>query len=335
MSPKPCGPESCSATKASPSEKPIPPTSNGRSRHSTACWTSWTKRGFRSKSHGGSTKNTTECCKGSTRAKQPKNTAREQVPSGGGATTWPPTRCLEDDPRNPRFDVRYACVPDAELPRTESLEQTIARILPYWHCVVFPSLMRYDSLLVVARQFAARRHQASQRNPRRPDRRAQPADGRTLCLRVRRRAASRTRLLSRRPRRDPPPSRGRRPTRQRPLTEEEPDFCEIRLLPDLHTLQLAGDPPTAARPPHRATADRPSTAGRRRPPLRRRPPPYRHRPPWHNRPRWLRRRAADDNKASASRAIPDRPAHPPFTTPNSPAWPMAAAPQTVAMRSSS
>ena len=44
----------------------------------------------------------------------------------------------EDDPRNPRFDVRYACVPDAELPRTESLEQTIARILPYWHCVVFP-----------------------------------------------------------------------------------------------------------------------------------------------------------------------------------------------------
>ena len=56
----------------------------------------------------------------------------------------------EDDPRNPRFDVRYACVPDAELPRTESLEQTIARILPYWHCVVFPSLMRSDSLLVVA-----------------------------------------------------------------------------------------------------------------------------------------------------------------------------------------
>ena len=54
------------------------------------------------------------------------------------------------------------------------------------------------------RQFAARRHQASQRNPRRPDRRAQPADGRTLRLRIRRRAASRTRLLSRRPRRDPP-----------------------------------------------------------------------------------------------------------------------------------
>lgn len=66
------------------------------------------------------------------------------------------------------------------------------------------------------RQFAARRHQASQRNPRRPDRRAQPADGRTLCLRVRRRAASRTRLLSRRPRRDPPPSPRPSPDRAAP-----------------------------------------------------------------------------------------------------------------------
>jgi len=56
----------------------------------------------------------------------------------------------EDDARNPRFDVRYACVPDAELPRTESLRQTVARILPYWQCVVFPSLMHCDSLLVVA-----------------------------------------------------------------------------------------------------------------------------------------------------------------------------------------
>ena len=56
----------------------------------------------------------------------------------------------EDDARNPRFDARYAEVPDAELPRTESLKQTIERIMPYWHCVIFPSLMRYDSLLVVA-----------------------------------------------------------------------------------------------------------------------------------------------------------------------------------------
>lgn len=56
----------------------------------------------------------------------------------------------EDDPRNPRYDPRYACVPDAELPRTESLAQTVRRIMPYWDCVIFPSLMRCDDLLVVA-----------------------------------------------------------------------------------------------------------------------------------------------------------------------------------------
>ena len=38
----------------------------------------------------------------------------------------------EEDPRNPRFDPRYRDVPEAELPRTESLSDTVARIMPYW-----------------------------------------------------------------------------------------------------------------------------------------------------------------------------------------------------------
>ena len=83
----------------------------------------------------------------------------------------------EDDPRNPRFDVRYACVPDAELPRTESLEQTIARILPYWHCVVFPSLMRYDSLLVSYATTISATPKRSAAEPRPSPDRAAPADG--------------------------------------------------------------------------------------------------------------------------------------------------------------
>ena len=56
----------------------------------------------------------------------------------------------EDDPRNPRFEVRYNEVPDAELPRTESLKDTIERIMPYWKCVIFPTLKTADELLVVA-----------------------------------------------------------------------------------------------------------------------------------------------------------------------------------------
>ncbi len=47
-------------------------------------------------------------------------------------------------------DIRYAGVPDRELPRTESLKDAIGRVMPYWECIIFPALMYKDSLLVVA-----------------------------------------------------------------------------------------------------------------------------------------------------------------------------------------
>lgn len=56
----------------------------------------------------------------------------------------------EDDPRNPRFDIRYREVPDEELPRTESLKDCIERIMPYWHCVIFPTLKVANQLIVAA-----------------------------------------------------------------------------------------------------------------------------------------------------------------------------------------
>jgi len=61
-----------------------------------------------------------------------------------------PDPLAEDDPRNPRFDPRYRLVPDGELPRTESLKETIERIMPYWQCAIFPNLKTADQLLVVA-----------------------------------------------------------------------------------------------------------------------------------------------------------------------------------------
>lgn len=61
-----------------------------------------------------------------------------------------PDALAEDDPRNPRFDIRYGDVPDAQLPRTESLKQTIERSLPYWNCEILPALAHHEALLVVA-----------------------------------------------------------------------------------------------------------------------------------------------------------------------------------------
>lgn len=61
-----------------------------------------------------------------------------------------PNPLPEDDPRNPRFDIRYKDVPDNELPRTEALKNTVERILPYWKEEIFPSLKENDQILVTA-----------------------------------------------------------------------------------------------------------------------------------------------------------------------------------------
>lgn len=61
-----------------------------------------------------------------------------------------PESLSDDDPRNPRFDIRYKDVPDMELPRTESLEDAIHRTMPYWECLIFPNLKTANEILVVA-----------------------------------------------------------------------------------------------------------------------------------------------------------------------------------------
>jgi len=61
-----------------------------------------------------------------------------------------PNPLSESDLRNPRFDYRYHEVSDAELPRTESLKDTIDRIMPYWESDIFPALKDAHTLLVVA-----------------------------------------------------------------------------------------------------------------------------------------------------------------------------------------
>lgn len=56
----------------------------------------------------------------------------------------------EEDQRFPGHDPRYSALPDKELPRTESLEDCIARMLPYWQIRIEPALMAGRVPLVVA-----------------------------------------------------------------------------------------------------------------------------------------------------------------------------------------
>jgi 2,3-bisphosphoglycerate-dependent phosphoglycerate mutase len=62
----------------------------------------------------------------------------------------PPPALESDDPRHPRHDARYADVDAALLPATESLKDTLARVLPFWHARLAPELRRGRNVLVVA-----------------------------------------------------------------------------------------------------------------------------------------------------------------------------------------
>ena len=62
----------------------------------------------------------------------------------------PPPPLAPDDERHPRFDPRYAGIDPALLPATESLKDTLARVLPYWHEHIAPQLAAGRNVLVVA-----------------------------------------------------------------------------------------------------------------------------------------------------------------------------------------
>jgi 2,3-bisphosphoglycerate-dependent phosphoglycerate mutase len=62
----------------------------------------------------------------------------------------PPPPLAQDDERHPRFDPRYAEVDPAQLPSTESLKDTLERVLPYWRERLAPELTAGRNVLVVA-----------------------------------------------------------------------------------------------------------------------------------------------------------------------------------------
>jgi 2,3-bisphosphoglycerate-dependent phosphoglycerate mutase len=62
----------------------------------------------------------------------------------------PPPPLTIDDPRHPSHDPRYADLPPNELPLTESLKDTVARFLPYWHGTIAPCIEAGRRVLVAA-----------------------------------------------------------------------------------------------------------------------------------------------------------------------------------------
>lgn len=79
-----------------------------------------------------------------------KEMGEEQVHRWRRSYATRPPALDESDERYPGRERKYALVPRAQVPRTESLEDTVARVLPYWHEHIEPALMQGRTPLVVA-----------------------------------------------------------------------------------------------------------------------------------------------------------------------------------------
>jgi 2,3-bisphosphoglycerate-dependent phosphoglycerate mutase len=74
----------------------------------------------------------------------------EQVKIWRRSYDIPPPPLADDDRQHPRFERRYAGVPAQELPSTESLKDTLGRVLPFWSARVASELAAGRNVLVVA-----------------------------------------------------------------------------------------------------------------------------------------------------------------------------------------
>ncbi|MQA29142.1 MAG: 2,3-diphosphoglycerate-dependent phosphoglycerate mutase [Luteitalea sp.] len=62
----------------------------------------------------------------------------------------PPPALAPDDERHPHRDPRYVALPVADLPLTESLKDTVARFLPYWHETIAPTIASGSRVIIAA-----------------------------------------------------------------------------------------------------------------------------------------------------------------------------------------
>ena len=62
----------------------------------------------------------------------------------------PPPPLTLDDERHPSRDPRYEGLKPSELPLTESLKDTIARFMPYWHETIAPTIASGKRVIIAA-----------------------------------------------------------------------------------------------------------------------------------------------------------------------------------------
>ena len=62
----------------------------------------------------------------------------------------PPPAMEPNDPRSERSDIRYAKLKPADIPLTECLKDTVARVLPFWDGSIAPAIKQGQRIVIAA-----------------------------------------------------------------------------------------------------------------------------------------------------------------------------------------
>ena len=87
---------------------------------------------------------------GSNKLQAVKEFGEEQVMVWRRSYATPPPPVDLDSPDFPKADRRYRDVADADLPRSESLKDVLARVMPYWDQMILPDLKAGKRVLIAA-----------------------------------------------------------------------------------------------------------------------------------------------------------------------------------------
>jgi 2,3-bisphosphoglycerate-dependent phosphoglycerate mutase len=87
---------------------------------------------------------------GLNKADMAKQYGDEQVLIWRRSYDTPPPALDANDPRGQRQDLRYASLPAEQVPVTECLKDTVARVLPYWNEEIAPAIQSGKRVVIAA-----------------------------------------------------------------------------------------------------------------------------------------------------------------------------------------
>lgn len=87
---------------------------------------------------------------GLNKAETAKKYGDEQVHIWRRSFDVPPPALEDDDERNVKFDPKYKNLDHKDMPKCESLKDTIARVLPYWESDISKSIKEEKNVIIAA-----------------------------------------------------------------------------------------------------------------------------------------------------------------------------------------